>query len=169
MDKSLLIRDVCHIIDTILNEETQGTLWFSPSAYHDKSFWTCSCEGTTLITFSFCHQIVSAWCGRCIPNNNRDHKSNPVFPTALAESSGEYELWNTLQTKHKSKINPTDSKLQIPEEVTVEKCADCGTHFKLKMNLYSQTKKHFTSWKKEIRSFKRPSQDQTKWTCFVVA
>lgn len=166
MDKSLLIRDVCRIIDITLNEETQGTLWFSPSAHHDKSFWT------TLITFSFCHQIVSAWCGRCIPSNNRDHKSNPVFPTAPAESTGEYEPWNALQTKHKSKINPTDSKPQIPEEVTVEKSVLSVEHISNLKNESIQPdgkKNTLLPERKKILSFKRPNQDQAKWTCFVEA
>lgn len=35
VDKYFVIRDVCSIIDKILNEETQGTYWFSPSVYLD--------------------------------------------------------------------------------------------------------------------------------------
>lgn len=105
-------------------------------AYHGNSSWNRPCKGTSLITFSFSHQFLSAGCGRCMPNNNTDQKT---FPVAFAQSIGEYGLWNTHQTKHESKTNSPDSLNETAHpsgSYFWEKCADCGTQFKLKMSQY---------------------------------
>lgn len=70
LSASLLFWDNCCITDNILKEKKQK----DRIDFHHRfvclphnSPWTGSCKETSLITFSFSHQILSVGCGRRMP------------------------------------------------------------------------------------------------------